>query len=432
MRRIAQFLRRARVLYLLLALTAGGAAAQPADAQSRADSLKRHIVAIYDGDGALLGSGASISATGLILTAKHILEQKIGGSAPGYRMSVQVAARRDTEKRTARLVATHPHIDIAILDAPEGTLIPPLFVGGPQEDAAGATWYSIGHPIGRTNDRRNPTMFHTMSGAWSDVDQRDGFYVMPGPPFDTGMSGGPVILGDRIVGVVSFAAQKAHVVPVSVALDYLDLVGFSISDSGLIERKDHVGKLAGKIDGYETILLDIQTDRRWICGLEAAWDPAAPGGLPETLDLTMRSERRLPSQPDLNAQLSLVLDAEVLSEGAPPHPVAGLSAGTKYITRRNAAARFENVIEGPTIDYKLGNAIDTASARLGKVDFRVTVSGISGDFISNRPIDDYTLCCTFRLPGNIAATADGEGKAQWQAEAKRCRNQAREVATDVQ
>lgn len=388
--------------------------AQATLAQTEADVLKRHVVAIYDEDGRLLGSGASVSATGLILTAKHILEQRVAGSTPSYRMSVQVRAQRDTERRAARLVATHPHMDIAILDAPEGALIPPLLVSAPENLNKG-NWYAIGHPIGRTNERLNPTLFFTMSGAWSQVEQRGGLYVMPGPPFDTGMSGGPVILDDRIVGVVSFAAQKGHVAPISVALDYFSLLGFSTSDSGLFERSDHVGRLAAKIDTYEKILMDIQADRRWVCALDATWPENAAGGMPQTLGLTLRSERKLPSQPDINAQLRMSVSAKVATAGQPPTEFIGLDGGTTYITASNPVAGFTTI--GQALDYAIGQNVDRSTAQLGALDFLIAVSGISGDFIRTSGMPGYAICCTFNFSDRApAATAT----ARWEKDAERC------------
>lgn len=366
----------------------------PAQAQDndspRAEELKRHVVAIYDQDGKLLGAGASVSATGLVITAKHILEQRISGSrGRNYHMTVDIRARRDTETRSARLVATHPHMDIAILNAPEGNLIQPLLLGSP-EPGTNPDWYAIGHPRGINASTQK--YFETQSGDWSSVEVKGGLFVLP-QGFDTGMSGGPLIMGDRIVGVVSHAADKTYIAPVSEALAFFDLLGFPTSETGFMNQEDHIGQLAGKVQRYERILSDIQIDRRWTCQLETAWDDG-PARLPSLLRLKVENDKRLASQPDMNARLEMSFSAGVSTPGNTTHSVNG-EADVEWASDQNSDIAFDNILDN--LNYRLRKMLlPVATTQLRHLDIRIRVSHISGPGFIKQDPGEYVVCC--RLP----------------------------------
>lgn len=365
------------------------AGAVPASAQgnaTRSELLKRHAVAVYDDDGNLLGSGASVSATGLILTAKHILEQRISGQrALSYRMSVNIKSQRDTNFRSARLVATHPHMDIAILSAPEGELIPPLLIGTP-ENVSDKVWFAIGHPRGTGSNTQR--LFVAESGQWSSVQLTDGWYVI-GSGFDTGMSGGPVIVGDRIVGIVSYASSRTYIVPLYKSLDFFDLLGFSTTEAGAMRQQDHVGILAGKVQKYEQILSDIQVDRQWICVLDTNWNEETDR-MPSELSLTLHSEKRLRSQPEMSARIGMDMKAEFLMGEQRALEVKGNDV--EWVKGNSDEVTFGNIVS--ELKYGLQRN-EREPASLNRLNFRFSVSRISGSGLIRDNPNSYSICCSF-------------------------------------
>lgn len=374
------------VLFLFL----GALPSMAQDEITRSELLKRHIVAIYSDNGELLGSGASVSATGLILTAKHILEQRVSGlRALSYRMSVNIRSQRDAKFRSARLVATHPHMDLAILSAPQGELIPPLLIAT-TATVVDEDWFAIGHP--KRTGAHSQELFVARSGQWSSVQLNDGWYVID-EGFDTGMSGGPVIVGDRIVGIVGHASTRTFVVPIHESLDFFDLLGFSTSEGGAMRQQDHVGILAGKVQNYEKILSDIQVDRRWTCTLNTNWSQALDS-IPSELTLILRGEKRLRSQPDLSARIGMDMKAEILATGQQPFEVKG--DGVEWVNADSNEVKFENIVSDLKYGVQ-GENYDLVS--LDNLNFRFSISRISGDgFIRDNP-KPYTICCSFPAKG---------------------------------
>lgn len=360
---------------------------------SPAERLKQHVVAIYDENNRLLGSGAVVSTQGLILTAKHILEFNVEGQdAPAYRLSVKVRTNKDTELRNAALVATHPHMDIALIHSPGGSRIPPIFVGDVPKSAS-SKWFAIGHPRG-INDV-SARLFDSKSGDWSSL-QNDHGRIKLGIAVDTGMSGGPLIVENKIVGVVSHTqTTNAIIEPVKPALDHLRLLGFSANKQGLIIISDHVGRLAGKIEDYERILSEIQIDVQWMCQITGTWPATAMQTLPGEIELRIVNKKRLRSQPDMYARVEVNFQTYVQPNGAASKVKLTKKNDYEWVKGKTNYAIFDKFDEELAAELASHhtNLVGKALA-MGPIEIEAFISTISGKGYIRRDPRPYRVCCS--------------------------------------
>ena len=70
------------------------------------------VVEIYDLNKSLLGAGTVVSFSGLILTARHVLELP---KTSTLRLAVSVSFKDNMTLLRAELVTAHPYLDLAIL-----------------------------------------------------------------------------------------------------------------------------------------------------------------------------------------------------------------------------------------------------------------------------------------------------------------------------
>lgn len=370
-----------------------GTAASATPDVSPAERLKQHVVAIYDENNRLLGSGAVVSTQGLILTAKHILEFNVEGQdAPAYRLSVKVRTNKDTELRNAALVATHPHMDIALIHSPGGSRIPPIFVGDVPKSAS-AKWFAIGHPRG-INDV-SAKLFDSKSGDWSSL-QNDHGRIKLGIAVDTGMSGGPLIVENKIVGVVSHTqTTNAIIEPVKPALDHLRLLGFSANKQGLIIISDHVGRLAGKIEDYERILSEIQIDVQWMCQITGIWPATAKQTMPGEIELRIVNKKRLRSQPDMYARVEVNFQTYVQPNGAASKVKLTKKNDYEWVKGKTNYAIFDKFDEELAAELATHhtNLVGKALA-IGPIEIEAFISTISGKGYIRRDPRPYRVCCS--------------------------------------
>ena len=385
---------------VLIALTAAVCLAHKAYAQNefstKSEALKRHVVAILDDDNTYLGSGASLSAEGLVVTAKHILEVDVANqTAPNYMPTVNLVSHRETGARLAHLVAVHPYLDIALLDSPRGKPIPPLLIGKSSDMSVldSDSWYVIGHPSGVT---LNQKFFKTENGEWAGIQIQNGLFEIP-TGLDTGMSGGPFIVQDRILGVVSNAyGSSAFVMPIEPALSFFSLLGFQSDGNGILEKKDHVGELTSKIHRYEEILGEIQVDRRWMCELSySSREEGSNDSIPHKISMSVFSEKLLSSQPDLNARIVIKSNVTALSANIQANQQRWeIGEHTYYITEDSQTFEFKGFTTN--LEQKV-NELKDSSLKLQDLKFMFLVSDIwaRDDTLIRVPFAERAYCCSF-------------------------------------
>ncbi len=386
---------------------------------SSAERLKQHVVAIFDESNNLLGSGAVVSTQGLILTAKHILEfNVVGQEAPAYRLSVKVKTNKDTEFRNAILVATHPHMDIALIHSPGGSRIPPIFVGDVPKSAS-ASWFAIGHPKGIGSN--SPKLFDSKSGNWSSL-QNDHGRIKLGVAVDTGMSGGPLIVENKIVGVVSHTqTTNAIIEPVKPALDHLRLLGFSANKQGLIIISDHVGRLAEKIEDYERILSEIQIDVQWMCQITGIWPTTAVQTLPREIELRIVNKKRLRSQPDMFARVEVDFQTYVRPSGASSKVKLTKKNDYEWVKGKTNYAIFDKFDEELAAELASRHAnLVGKTLLIGPIEIEAFISTISGKGYIRRDPRPYRVCCTIPSLKPSATASEGQHVTRTMVEAQAC------------
>jgi hypothetical protein len=278
-----------------------GARAQPTPAN---EDYRPYVVEIYSQSKELIGAGTSISFSGLILTAKHILEAAPEGGerSPNYRLNVLFRAHKNQEFREAELLVAHPFMDLAILIDRLGAPMQPMKIGKSNELKRGERIIVIGHE--QTRPPRTPELYKVREGTVDEVNREGHIIVARG--VEQGTSGGPAIYNGRLIGVVrSSSIDRAKIVPIDDARDYLRLRGVPISEDGSAEVSDDIAKLAGKISQYERIIMDIQTDVGWTAEVTATWKRQDRTGFPEDFILRIWYDKKLASQPTFDARVSV-------------------------------------------------------------------------------------------------------------------------------
>jgi len=376
--------------------------AQPGN-QPEPRGLVRHVVAIYDKDDdhKLLGSGAVVSTTGLILTAKHILalEKLEHQSVPNLRVAVQVRAESNTALHPAELVAVHPIYDVAILKVDWPLKVVPLYVGSRDLDETWS-WTAIGHNAGAAS----PQLFFEKSGTSSELTVRAGRWVID-RFVATGMSGGPLIVGNTIIGVISFADNSAYIDPVTPALAYFNLLGvLSRPLEGDPKRRafsdweDHIGTLAMKVRDYEALLDRIQIDHQWYCRLERRGAGAGAGD-EGNMVLVIGHRKRMNFQPEFEARLSLELRATLSTRHGQDRDVTVTDFEFKPIDVREVA--FTSVFDQLRSELRSVVPADEVDAYLPtRLEANLQVTGIWSEKLFGDGTGEAHRCCVLELPGS--------------------------------
>ena len=287
-----------RVVPLLMALVsfaADGGAQQP--------DLSPHVVGIYDQDGDLLGTGTAISFSGLILTAKRVLEDRSDqGARPlTYLHRVFTEQSQGTAGEPADLLVVHPFLDLAVLARRGGLLVPPLPVGVLSELDDLDSLTVVGLRRGDGGQPRSVTL--PVRSRIQEMGNLDLSGVV-----DSGMIGGPAVAQGRVVGVVrASGAGRTTVVPFEKARDYLDLMGIAISPEGLAFETEKISLLASKAALYEELLLKLQTDVNWFAEIEPLHAGAASNSFADDFVLRVGYTKKLAIQPSFETLVSLRL-----------------------------------------------------------------------------------------------------------------------------
>ncbi|UCF91499.1 MAG: trypsin-like peptidase domain-containing protein [Desulfobacterales bacterium] len=258
---------------------------------------------IYNQNKQLIGTGTSISFSGLILTAKHVLEDhgESGSRSPNYFLKVMIRRYQRADYEKAELLAVHPYMDLAILVNRFGQPIPPVPIGGLKGLKPNDTVMIIGHRKGQSDGE----LYKVITATIDEIDRHG--HIILGRGVDRGTSGGPAIYRDRLIGVVrNSTIDRTTVVPVQSAWDYLKLMGVELTKEGLAIKTNHIAELASKAGKYEEILMDIQMDVNWFAEMSPIRDKNDdPTLFPKDVALKVWYQKKLSTQPSFNTLVSL-------------------------------------------------------------------------------------------------------------------------------
>jgi S1-C subfamily serine protease len=152
------------------------------------------------GNASGLGTGVIVNASGVILTAFHVIDD-----ATRIRLSFV-----DGTQTTGQIVSTDPANDIAVLvpNRPPDPIVPAVLGGGGQ---VGDEAYVVGHPLGFVGSLTSGVI----SGLERTVEAPNGRVLRGLIQFDAavnpGNSGGPLLnRGGQVIGIVTGLANPRH------------------------------------------------------------------------------------------------------------------------------------------------------------------------------------------------------------------------------
>lgn len=178
------------------------------------------------------GSGFLVSADGLILTNKHVVEQD----------DVEYTAfMNDGKKFNASVVARDPSNDLAVIKI-EGQEFPYLELGSSNDLKVGQTVIAIGNALG---EFRNTVSVGVISGLSRSITAGNGLgqteqlegVIQTDAAINPGNSGGPLLdLDGAVVGVNVAVAQGSQNIGFSLPVDLVKGVVESVKEVGRIVR----------------------------------------------------------------------------------------------------------------------------------------------------------------------------------------------------
>ena len=190
------------------------------------------------------GSGFFVSANGLIVTNKHVVDQK----------DVEYTVfTNDGKKHTAKVIARDPVLDIALIKI-EGNNFPYLSLGNSDQIDVGQSVIAIGNALG---EYRNTVSVGVVSGLARSITAGDNTgsstetldnVIQTDAAINPGNSGGPLLdLTGKVVGVNVAIAQGSQ------------NVGFALpinSVKGSIESVKSTGKIVRPYLGIRYVAID--------------------------------------------------------------------------------------------------------------------------------------------------------------------------------
>ncbi len=233
------------------------------------------VVQIYSTDGSPLGSGAIVSYSGLILTAKHVLADPEVAAAGGnsYRVKVKVGlhGQGSNPPMKAELIALHPYLDLAILKLRGGDRLVfpavPVMTGASDIENAAQTVLA-GHRKGAGGK-----VLDTRTAKIANRDRHG--HMLADKKIESSMIGGPAVVGSKVLGVTIASLDNATVVtPVSAALAQFKRFGIAFSEKGLAKQENSISHLESRIKLFESLLNDIQFDVDWSAKIDLRGDAA--------------------------------------------------------------------------------------------------------------------------------------------------------------
>ena len=266
--------------------------------QENTNEYFQMVFEIYNQDKELIGTGTSISFSGLIITAKHVLIDHSESGGSNYLLKVLVRRYQSSDFEQAELLSIHPFMDLAILAKRTGSLVPPL----PTRSIEGLT---IGGDIILIGHRKSGNDLYKAKAAKIDKIDRNG-HILAGRMVEKGTSGGPAIVDSKMVGVIrSTGADETTIVPIDRALDYFQLRGIKFSEDGTASESDDIAKLASKVETYEQILVDIQMDVEWYAEMKPVYISENTGTFPDDITIGIWYQKRLSTQRNFKARTTI-------------------------------------------------------------------------------------------------------------------------------
>ncbi len=186
------------------------------DARPLNDSRFGNVVAVYVAANKALGSGFFV-APDVVLTNWHVVEDK-----PFVEMKMY-----DKQETFGKVIAKDVRLDLALIKV-QTRGRPVRFYSDKTLDL-GKTVEAIGHPRGLEFSitrgvvsavRRHPSI-NLSGGGGKDV-----LYVQTDTPTNPGNSGGPLFLGDRVVGVNTWGLKKDTAEGLNFAVHYSEVLEF--------------------------------------------------------------------------------------------------------------------------------------------------------------------------------------------------------------
>lgn len=268
--------------------------------QIEPEDIKKSVVEIYNQNKELIGTGSSISFSGLIISSKHILEDTASGGsiAPNYLLKILVRQSESSIYEEAELLSIHPFMDIAILAKRGGAPIPPLSINNSIDLDIGTDIVIVGH-------RQSGNIIYKTKTAKIDEISRDG-HIIASRMVERGTSGGPALCKNRLIGIIrSTGVDYTTIVPIDRALDYFQLMGIKFSDEGYAYESDDIAKLASKAELYEQIITDIQIDYTWVAEIKPIKSDGQTLMLTDKTIIGIEISKKLSTQPNLEAKIEL-------------------------------------------------------------------------------------------------------------------------------
>ncbi|MEK7128578.1 MAG: trypsin-like peptidase domain-containing protein [Patescibacteria group bacterium] len=178
------------------------------------------------------GSGFFVSSDGLILTNKHVVDQK----------EVEYTVfTNDGKKHTAKVVARDPILDIALIKV-EGTNFPYLSLGNSDELEVGQNVIAIGNALG---EYRNTVSVGVVSGLARSITASSGsgavevldHVIQTDAAINPGNSGGPLLdLSGKVIGVNVAVAQGSQNIGFALPINSVKSAIQSVKATGKIIR----------------------------------------------------------------------------------------------------------------------------------------------------------------------------------------------------
>jgi serine protease Do len=188
-------------------------------------------------------SGFFVTSDGLIVTNKHVVDQKD---------AEYTVFTNDGKKHTAKVIARDPVLDIALIKI-EGSGYPYLTLGNSETLQVGQSVIAIGNALG---EFRNTVSVGVVSGLARSITAGTGFgstetldhVIQTDAAINPGNSGGPLLdLSGNVIGVNVAIAQGSQ------------NVGFALpinSIKGVIESVKTTGKIVRPFLGVRYVIID--------------------------------------------------------------------------------------------------------------------------------------------------------------------------------
>jgi serine protease Do len=168
-----------------------------------------------------LGSGFVVNAQGFVVTNFHVIQGEQDIDITLFLRRGRVIERRKVEK--ARIVATNPFMDLALLQfpPPPDAPLPTLYLGRTEEVSEGQPVFAIGNPLGLERS--------VSEGIVSTNKRNFGglLYIQTTAAINPGNSGGPLFnLKGEVIGVTNMKAGfltegLSFAIPVGYLKDFL-------------------------------------------------------------------------------------------------------------------------------------------------------------------------------------------------------------------